>query len=53
VGFCHDEIITEVLERDINTLVEKQEKIMIDSMKEVVPDFKVGVESNVCNHYTK
>ena len=53
VGFVHDEIITEVPENQVKELTEKQEKIMIDSMKVVVPDVKVGVETTVSERYCK
>ena len=53
VGFVHDEIITEVPESQAKTLTNKQEKIMIDSMKIVVPDVKVGVETTISKRYCK
>ena len=53
VGFCHDEIICEVPLNKAEELLPLQEKIMIDSMREVVPDVKIGVESMISDHYTK
>ena len=53
VGFVHDEIITEVPESQVKMLTNRQEKIMIDSMKIVVPDVKVGVETTVSKRYCK
>lgn len=53
VGFVHDEIITEVPQEKAEELIKKQESIMIDSMKKVVPDVKIGVESVISNYYTK
>jgi len=53
VGFVHDEIICEVKKSDAEKLLTKQEQIMIDSMKTVVPDVLVGVESNISDYYTK
>jgi DNA polymerase I-like protein with 3'-5' exonuclease and polymerase domains len=53
VGFVHDEIICEVPKKDAENLLPKQEEIMIESMKTVVPDVKVGVESAISEYYTK
>lgn len=53
VGFCHDEIITEVDQNKAEELLKVQEKIMIDSMNTVVPDVKIGTESMISPHYTK
>lgn len=53
VGFCHDEIITEVPEKEADNLLGLQEEIMIDSMNIVVPDVKIGTESMISGHYTK
>lgn len=53
VGFVHDEIITEVPENQAKQLTNAQEKIMIDSMKVVVPDVKIGVETTISNRYCK
>jgi DNA polymerase I-like protein with 3'-5' exonuclease and polymerase domains len=53
VGFCHDEIITEVDKNKAEELLKVQEKIMIDSMNVVVPDVKIGTESMISPHYTK
>jgi DNA polymerase I-like protein with 3'-5' exonuclease and polymerase domains len=53
VGFVHDEIITEVNSEEANTMLLDQERIMIESMQEVVPDVKIGVESAISDFYTK
>jgi len=53
VGFVHDEIICEVPRESAQSLMEDQERIMIDSMRSVVPDVLVGVESAVSDFYTK
>ena len=51
VGFVHDEIISEVPLDQVNEYKEKQEKIMIDSMRIVCPDVKVAVESEISERY--
>ena len=53
VGFVHDEIITEVSKNNAKDLIFLQEKTMIDSMKIVVPDVEVGVESTISERYCK
>jgi DNA polymerase I-like protein with 3'-5' exonuclease and polymerase domains len=53
VGFCHDEIVTEVSEEKADEYIKLQEKIMIDSMRTVVPDVRVAVESQISEVYTK
>jgi DNA polymerase I-like protein with 3'-5' exonuclease and polymerase domains len=53
VGFVHDEIITQVAKSGAEQALKKQEEIMIDSMREVVPDVRVGVESDISDFYTK
>ena len=53
VGFVHDEIITQVAKSGAEQALKKQEEIMIDSMREVVPDVRVGVESAISDFYTK
>lgn len=53
VGFVHDEIITEVKEDEADFKLKLQEQIMVDSMKEVVTDVRVSVESEISKHYTK
>ena len=53
VGFVHDEIICEVPIDRAEDLLPLQEKIMIDSMKIVTPDIKIGVESMISKVYTK
>jgi DNA polymerase I-like protein with 3'-5' exonuclease and polymerase domains len=52
-GFVHDEIICEVPRDQAETLLKKQEELMIKGMKQVVPDVKIGVESMISEHYTK
>ena len=53
VGFVHDEIISEVPERLVKTFLKMQEEIMIESMKQVVPDVNIAVESNISKEYCK
>tara|TARA_R100001480_G_scaffold35402_1_gene47540 strand:+ start:1291 stop:2991 length:1701 start_codon:yes stop_codon:yes gene_type:complete len=53
VGFVHDEIITEVDETKAEELLDLQEHIMVASMKSVVPDVDVAVESTVSKEYCK
>jgi DNA polymerase I-like protein with 3'-5' exonuclease and polymerase domains len=53
VGFVHDEIICEVADELAVRKVGEQERIMIESMKQVVPDVKIGVESAISPFYTK
>ena len=53
VGFVHDEIITEVKKDEADFKLKLQEEIMVMSMKEVVTDVRVSVESEVSEHYTK
>jgi len=53
VGFVHDEIICQVPKEKAEEMLLLQEKIMIDSMREVVPDVSVGVESSISEFYTK
>jgi DNA polymerase-1 len=53
VGFVHDEIISEVSVCDADSLKEKQERIMVESMQIITPDVKVGVESVISPFYTK
>ena len=53
VGFVHDEIITEVSKEKAEEMLVSQEKIMIDSMQQVVPDIKISVESQISGVYCK
>lgn len=53
VGFVHDEIVTEVDVDRAEEMKSVQEEIMISSMKEVVPDVKIMVESQISQFYTK
>ena len=53
VGFVHDEIICEVRDDRVEELLKEQERIMISSMQQVVPDVKIGVESMISKEYTK
>lgn len=53
VGFVHDEIICEVPKEDADKMLIIQEKVMIDSMRVVIPDVKIAVESQISDFYTK
>lgn len=53
VGFVHDEIITEVKIEDAEELLKKQELSMVNSMKAVVPDVRISVDSQISEVYTK
>ena len=53
VGFVHDEIITEVANKEAPRLLKVQEQTMIDGMKQVCPDVLIGVESAISEFYTK
>lgn len=53
VGFVHDEIISEVPVDEAVEMCSAQEQIMVDSMKEICVNVKVGVESTISNHYCK
>ena len=53
VGFVHDEIICEVEDKKAAERLALQEQIMIDSMRQVVPDIKISVESQISDVYTK
>ena len=54
VNFVHDEFLIEVPEQvDANELVMDVERLMIEGMREVVPDVKIKVESNVGDHWKK
>jgi len=53
VGFVHDEIISEVPSQSAGKRIKEQEQIMIDSMREVVKDVEIRVESMISEHYTK
>ena len=53
VGFVHDEIITEVPISKAAEMRILQERIMIHSMNEVVPDITVNVESTISERYCK
>jgi DNA polymerase-1 len=53
VGFVHDEIICEVPVGKERAYLTTQEKIMIDSMKEVVGDVNISVESMISDKYCK
>jgi DNA polymerase-1 len=53
VGFVHDEIITEVDTDKAEELLDLQEHIMVVSMKSVVPDVDVAVESTISREYCK
>lgn len=53
VAFIHDEIVIEEKIESVKFCKEKLESIMISAMKKVVPDVKVGVESQVSRRYCK
>ena len=53
VGFVHDEIICEVPENEVEFKQKQMEKIMVDSMQNIVPDVKIKVESTVSKRYCK
>lgn len=53
VGFVHDEIICEVSKQKAEEALLEQEKIMVESMRSVVPDVKISVESQISEYYTK
>lgn len=53
VGFVHDEVICEVNNKKYDDLLQKQEKIMIEAMQEVVPDVKISVDSMISERYCK
>jgi DNA polymerase I-like protein with 3'-5' exonuclease and polymerase domains len=53
VGFVHDEIICEVKSDRANEDLVLQEKIMVESMRQVCPDVLIGVESAISEFYTK
>jgi DNA polymerase I-like protein with 3'-5' exonuclease and polymerase domains len=53
VGFVHDEIICETNSKGYDEKLRRQEQIMIDSMKQVVPDVKISVESMISERYCK
>ena len=53
VGFVHDEIICEVPINEVEFKKKQMEKIMVDSMQNIVPDVKIGVESTISERYCK
>ena len=53
VGFVHDEILCEFSLDNAEKELDKMQNIMVESMKEVVPDIKVGVEGFLSPYYTK
>ena len=53
VGFVHDEIICEVPSSKAESLLQIQERIMVESMEKVVPDIKISVESQISERYCK
>jgi DNA polymerase-1 len=53
VGFVHDEVIIEVNDQDLEKGKEILEKTMIESMRKVVPDVKISVESTFSKRYCK
>ena len=53
VGFVHDEIICEVKREVAEEKLRLMEKIMIDSMRIVIPDIKISVDSMISERYCK
>lgn len=53
VGWVHDEVLTEVSEKNVEEMKILQEDIMIKAMRMVVPDVNIGVESMISKVYTK
>jgi len=53
VGFVHDEIICEVKIEEAEEMLVIQERIMIDSMRSVIPDIRISVESMITARYCK
>lgn len=53
VAFVHDEIVSEVPEDKAEEMLKEQERIMIEAMKQVVPDVKISVESMITKRYSK
>ena len=53
VGFIHDEIISEVPESEMIEMLGLQEEIMVESMKNVVPNVHISVESTISKEYCK
>ena len=53
VGFVHDEIICEVKCEEATEKLKVMEKIMIDQMRGVIPDIKIGVDSMISDRYCK
>ena len=53
VGFVHDEIICEVSTEESEEKLVIQERIMIDSMRSVIPDIRISVDSMISERYCK
>jgi len=53
VGFVHDEIICEVHNDTANSDLAIIGQIMIDKMKEVVPNVRIGIEGQLQDKYCK
>ena len=51
VGFVHDSIVVEVPEESAEAALKEVSEIMIDEMKVVCPDVRVGVEGKVTRVY--
>jgi DNA polymerase I-like protein with 3'-5' exonuclease and polymerase domains len=57
VNFVHDEIVVELPKQDDSALYKELEemvkRLMVEGMREVVPDVRITVESNISDCWTK
>lgn len=53
LNFIHDEVLYWLYPHELNTNIPEIEKLMIEGMKTVIPDVKVGVESTLMLHWDK
>lgn len=53
VGQIHDQILTEVETTGAKEKLKEMEQIMIESMRQVVPDVKISVEGQILERFTK
>ena len=56
VNFIHDEIISELTIKPAHLLlaeIHSIEKMMVDTMSEILPDVKIAVESGLMNRWYK
>ena len=53
MSFIHDEVLLEVREDQLDEQCKLAEKIMIDSMKDILPDVKIGAEAAAMIHWDK